>query len=412
MYNKIKKSIIFILLSTAFISCGSQSRVHTGDNIVTNNTVINDSTNNSFEKDEKDYLYNLFLTEYYWSEYTPRPFNSVLYTDPQSMINALTYKPIDKWSFVEVNGNSYGLYEQTTYGFGFYIKPDISGVMRVAYIDMNSPADSRGFYRGDILLEINTQPASQELFNEVVSQKGKVASFHILRNGIDIYLSMSPQYYNYNVAKGNIIKTNGGKSVGYLRFDLFSDDATTEIEPIFDEFYNYGIDTLVVDMRYNGGGYLNTASILLDKLTRDRDGEVQFRSIWNEANSAKNSFSTFETDENSLNLKEIVFLVTNNTASASELVINSLSASTIDIKVSLVGSTTHGKPVGMEGKLYNNNIYYLINFKLENSDGFGDYFNGIPVTCPAIDDITHQMGDSNESMLMEALHYIDTGSCR
>ncbi len=411
MYYKIIKPILFMLLSTAFISCGSQSRVHTGDNIVTDDTVINESTNGSFDRDEKDYLYNLFLTEYYWSEYTPRPFNSAPYTDPQTMIDALTYKPIDRWSFVEMNGNSYGLYEQTNYGFGFYIMADISGVMRIAYIDMNSPADSKGFYRGDILLEINAQPASQELFNDVVSQKGKVASFHILRNGIDIYLSMSPQYYNYSVAKGNIIKTNSGKSVGYLRFDSFTDDATTEIEPIFDEFYNYGIDTLVVDMRYNGGGYLNTASILLDKLTRDRDGKVQFRSIWNVANSAKNSTATFETDSNSLDLKEIVFLVTSDTASASELVINSLSASTIDMKVALVGSTTHGKPVGMEGKVYNNNIYYLINFKLENADGFGDYFNGLPVTCSSIDDITHPMGDTNESMLMEALYYIDTGSC-
>jgi len=411
MYYQTKKLLLLLIITLFFLSCGSQDRVHSGDVVVSESVVINDSFSSAFEQDEKDFLYNLFLTEYYWSEHTPRPFNSVLYTDPQTMIDTLSYTPLDRWSYVSVGANSYGLYEQTTYGYGFYPKFDIYGNFRIALVDINSPADRAGFQRGDIIVSINTEPPSQEVFENAVGQKGKVTTFEIHRDGIDIYLSLSPQYYNYNVAKGSIVTTNLGKSVGYLRFDRFSDDATQEIEPIFDEFYKNEIDTLVIDMRYNGGGYLNTASILLDKLVRDRDGAVQFRSIWNSANSDKNSVNTFETDSNSLDLKEVLFLVTNESASASETVINALSASSLGVSVALIGSTTHGKPVGRIGRIYNDNIYYLINFKVENSDGFSDYFNGLAVTCPTIDDISREMGDTNETMLKQALYYVDNRGC-
>ncbi len=411
MYYKSKKLLLVLILGISLISCGSQDRVHSGDIVVNEAVVINDSFSNTFEQDEKDFLYNLFITEYYWSEYTPRPFNSVLYTDPQTMINALTYKPLDRWSYVSVGANSYGLYEQTTYGYGLYPRFDINGNFRISLIDINSPADAAGFQRGDIIVTINGEVASQEVFEDAVGQKGKVTTFRINRNGIDIYLSLTPQYFNYNVAQGNIIETNLGKSVGYLRFDSFSDDATLEIESIFDKFYQNSIDTLVIDMRYNGGGYLNTASILLDKLVRDKDGSVQFRSLWNSDNSDKNTVNTFETDNNSLDLKEILFLVTNDSASASETVINAMSASSLEVSVALIGATTRGKPVGMIGRIYNDNIYYLINFKVENADGVSDYFNGLTVTCPAIDDISREMGDVNETMLKQALHYVDTGGC-
>jgi DNA polymerase-3 subunit epsilon len=61
--------------------------------------------------------------------------------------------------------------------------------------------------------------------------------------------------------------------------------------------------------------------------------------------------------------------------------------------------------------LSDDNVYYLINFTLANGDGFYNYFNGLPVNCPITDDFKHDLGDVNESMLKEALYYIDNGSC-
>ena len=166
-------------------------------------------------------------------------------------------------------------------------------------------------------------------------------------------------------------------------------------------------------MRYNSGGSLITASILLDKLMRDMDNEVQFKIEWNSQNQNRNLTYSFETDRNSIDLDKIVFLTTRETASASELVINALRPYLED-NVAIIGDRTYGKPVGMEGKSYGRYIFYLINFVVKNSDGFYDYFDGLNVTkgCYVKDnDFLHQLGDIEEKLLKKALLYIDRGNC-
>jgi carboxyl-terminal processing protease len=199
--------------------------------------------------------------------------------------------------------------------------------------------------------------------------------------------------------------------VGYLRFDSFTDTATEELEEAFDYLSTQSLDTLVIDMRYNGGGYLNTASILLDKLVRNHDGLTQFRLTWNETYSSYNESAAFETDTNSIDLKSVYILTTQATASASEMVINSLRANALDVDVVTIGETTHGKPVGMSGKIYDGFVYFLVNFVTENADGVSNYFDGFAPTCTANDDITHEQGDPNEEMIQKALAHIDSGSC-
>jgi C-terminal processing protease CtpA/Prc len=109
-----------------------------------------------------------------------------------------------------------------------------------------------------------------------------------------------------------------------MRFDSFTATATIEIDRAFDFFKEQNIEKLIIDLRYNGGGSVTTTSILLDKLMRDRDEEIQFTMAWNDKNQHKNEVARFETDENSIELKEIIFLTTAMTASASEIVINTL----------------------------------------------------------------------------------------
>ena len=116
-------------------------------------------------------------------------------------------------------------------------------------------------------------------------------------------------------------------------------------------------------------------------------------------------------EANDLNMKRVIFLVTRSSASASELVISALKPYLGETKVVTIGDATHGKPVGMSGRSYGSNYYFLINFLVRNNAGETTSFNGIPATCTAEDDITHIMGDIEETMLKTALHYIDTGSC-
>jgi hypothetical protein len=104
----------------------------------------------------------------------------------------------------------------------------------------------------------------------------------------------------------------------------------------------------------------------------------------------------------------VVFITTNDSASASEFIINSLRPY---LNVVTVGSATFGKPVGEDGFNVCSDVLYPITFKIENASGYGDYFAGLPATCAAADDRGHALGDPNEASLATALDYISTGSC-
>jgi len=111
---------------------------------------------------------------------------------------------------------------------------------------------------------------------------------------------------------------------------------------------------------------------------------------------------------NALNLRRIYFLVTEGTASASELLINNL---TPHVDVKLIGEhRTYGKPVGF----FNWNILgvdlYAVSFQTFNSVGYGNYFSGMEVDKLIYDDLTKDFGDVEEDMIAEALYYVRNGS--
>jgi len=168
-------------------------------------------------------------------------------------------------------------------------------------------------------------------------------------------------------------------------------------------------------MRYNGGGSVATASALLDNIINAYPSQRQMYLDWN-ANYQKNNESyTFEDaefqDGNELNMKRVFFLTTKDSASASEAVVNALVPYLGAENIITVGDVTHGKPVGMQGKVYLQNYYFLINFFVRNNAGETTAFEGISTTCTAEDDLTHFMGDANETMLKTALYYIENSSC-
>ena len=188
-----------------------------------------------------------------------------------------------------------------------------------------------------------------------------------------------------------------------------------ELERIFTDFHDDNIDELVIDLRYNGGGSVATASALLDNVTNDYASQRQMYLDWNANYQQHNSSYTFEDidmqDGNELNMKRVFFLTTKGSASASEAVINALVPYLGEDNIITIGNFTHGKPVGMNGRVYGTNYYFLINFFVKNDADERTSFEGIPPTCLADDDITHIMGDENETMLKTALHYIETGLC-
>ena len=109
-----------------------------------------------------------------------------------------------------------------------------------------------------------------------------------------------------------------------------------------------------------------------------------------------------------LNPNHILFIVSQSTASASELLINNLKPY---MTVKLIGpSSTDGKPVGFFPIPVGDWYVFPISFRSVNSNDVGNYFNGLSVDKQVADGLDKNWGDVTESLLAEAIKYITTGT--
>ena len=111
---------------------------------------------------------------------------------------------------------------------------------------------------------------------------------------------------------------------------------------------------------------------------------------------------------NSINLSRLVVIATDRTASASEMITNGMDP---HVEVTIVGADTFGKPGGQVGFEFCEQILRPTAFQLVNADDFGDYFGGLPVDCPAVDDLNIPIGNPTDPNVVTALGYLDTGAC-
>ncbi len=386
----------FAVTLTLFLnSCGSNSH--------------SEIETQTFSLEEKQFLHNLFLTEYLWYDQVASNIDYTLYTQPQSMINDLRIAPPDTWSFTITQQEYEDQANQKTAGFGYGYTRDFF----IKFVRINAPAYQK-LFRGDQILEINGQAATTIRLSQASQNLNVSSTFTLLRDGNDINITITPREYTFNVSAGKIILQND-KKVGYLRFDAFTESSVAELETVFSTFHHEQIDELVIDLRYNGGGSLTTTSALLDNISNAYPDQRQIYLDWNINHQNRNSAYTFEDTEmqdgNELTMQRVFFLVTKGSASASEALISALVPYLGAANIITVGDDTHGKPVGMRGKTYGLNYYFLINFFVRNNAGETTSLDGIPVTCSAEDDLTHFMGDPNEAMLKTALYYIENSSC-
>ena len=401
------KFFLALLLSVSLLlnSCGSGG----GGSIASTIDSVIDQRGETFTLAEKEFLHNLFLTEYLWFEDVPSNIDYAKYSDPQSMINALRVDPPDLWSFTMTQQEYEDYINQKTAGFGFGYRSDFF----IYLVRINAPAYQL-LYRGDEILEINGKAVTSLLIKEASDNLNTPTTFTLLRDGSEMDVTVTPREYTFSVSLGEII-TQGTQKIGYLRYDSFTETSVAEFENIFTRFYTEKIDELVIDMRYNGGGSVATASALLDNITNAYASQRQMFLDWNFNYQKNNSSYTFEDaelqDGNELTMPRVFFLTTKGSASASEAVINALVPYLGKDNVVTIGDVTHGKPVGMSGRTYGINYYFLINFFVRNNVAETTSFDGIPVTCAAEDDLTHLMGDADETMLKTALNYIETGVC-
>ncbi|MFC4308174.1 S41 family peptidase [Steroidobacter flavus] len=225
-----------------------------------------------------------------------------------------------------------------------------------------------------------------------------------------------------------------GVPVGYLLFNDHIATAESQLVNAFTSFRTAGVQDLILDLRYNGGGYLDMAAevgyMIAGSLTA---GQTFERSAFNDKypntnpveggaltptpfHSTGQGFSVPRgTPLPTLNLNRVYVITSQNTCSASEAIINSLRG--IDVEVYQIGSTTCGKPYGFYPKNNCGTTYFSIQFEGRNAKGFATYPDGFtPANSPDIasvdlpgcsvaDDFTHALGDTNEARLQAALSF-------
>jgi C-terminal processing protease CtpA/Prc len=202
----------------------------------------------------------------------------------------------------------------------------------------------------------------------------------------------------------------GGRRVGYLMFSNFVQPSIAALNEAFAALKTAGVNELVLDVRYNGGGLVDVAVHLASLIGGSRtSGLPMLNYVHNDKiGSVYNKVTRFTNPENALNLERVFVITTHGSASASELVPNSLRPY---MPVIFIGDTTYGKPVGQYGFRFCDKILWAVAFSIKNANLEGDYFDGIAPDCPAADDATHQLGDPEEASLAEAFTYIRTGGC-
>ncbi len=400
---------------------------HKNDEPVPNDSVSAETRSiNNFILDNMKYYY-------LWADFIPGNLNPNTEPDPRAFFNKMLYTTDDKWSYItdDYQGliNSFQGVNQT-FGYQFKLFREQSGdniFGIIEYVLPGSPADSAGIKRGDIFISVNNTLLNTtnykdllfgvthytlgfaDLVDNSITPNGKSSELNA------VTFQEDPIFYThvYNV---------GGEKIGYLVYNQFISNYDDELKSVFLDFKSQGINDLVLDFRYDPGGSVNTAEIMASMIAPREvvsQQKVFAKYIWNstlndyivkkEGSDSRNLILKFFTDElpENLNLKRVYVIITGNTASASELVINALKPY---MTVYTIGSNSVGKYTASitlhdQTKSYNWAIQPIV-VKLANANDVSDYKNGFTPDFAADDDYFSELGSLNENMLATAISQI------
>jgi C-terminal processing protease CtpA/Prc len=369
------------------------------------------------------------------------------FSNPSSLFESLIYQreTVDKYSVLV---DDYIAFEQLLEGcavrsgfeIDFYQVPgsstDLYGVVRLVLPGSN--ADNAGLQRGQLFYGVNGQQLTVTNFNSLFSPDSyeiNLASYNdngtpettddtITQESGTILLTKAPLCEN-PIFKTAILDVEGEK-VGYLMYNGFVADFNSQLNTVFGDFKANNVQHLVLDLRYNPGGSVTTSILLSSLVTGQLTGEVHSTEQWNSEiqefffnqnpENLINRFpNTFDgAPLNSLFLDKVYVLTTNDSASASELIINALNP---HIDVVQIGTTTRGKYQGsitlydsddFQREGANPNHTYAMQplvVKYANAVGFTDFDNGLVPDIVLSENPQNYgvLGDENEPLLARAL---------
>lgn len=417
--KKITQPILLLLLSGVGLVTSCKKDVDSIGNTATDSSAI--SANSAVNDTAWLYAQEIYL----WYNYLPSSFNPQSYTDPNAVMEAIrAYStesgfsgPVDKWSFAVKQSEWDDISAGISGDFGLGIFFNTTTDLRVSYVEPASPAAQAGITRSWRIITINgnetinTEDATIDRISTAVYSSAS-ASFVFRRpDNTDTSITLSAATYTSQPFLLDTVYNVGSKKVGYAVYNSFLGDINTvksQFSTIFNEFGSEGVTDLIIDLRYNSGGYVELQNDLANYLVPTAgNGNIMLTEEFNDKYSRYYDTTINYVKKGSLNLSRIFFITATNTASASELLINSLKPY-MDVK--LVGRTTYGKPVGYFGIPDGDWYIFPISFRSVNKNGEGNYFDGMTPDAVVNDGLEYNWGNTEESCLASALSYINTGA--
>jgi C-terminal processing protease CtpA/Prc len=416
--------------------------------------------NNGLDKPINDFVWKGMNSWYNWQTDVPNlantkdddkdAYNTYLngFAEPEDFFYSLLFQKgtTDRFSwivddFVALNNSFQGI----TKSFGLRLMAvqinTVPGdiIFNVRYVAPNSPADIAGIKRGDIINALDGVIMNAGNYSSVVSKlSNETVTFSIVtENGTlianktitAVVISEDPVYFK------TVFNDIKGKKVGYLVYNSFRSSYNDELNTAFAYFKSEGIQELVLDLRLNGGGSVETTAYLASMINASAGTEIFAKLTFNAKHTNQNSSYTFQnklnvydvsgtkTGEENINrltgLNKLYVLTSSSTASASEMIINGLKPF---MSVKVVGTTTYGKNVGSitlydspssdytkESSANSAHLYAMqpIVFQIYNKLDQSDYTLGFPPNIEVFEkDYWYAIlpfGDENEVVLKAAL---------
>ncbi len=399
---------------------------------VVDNTTVTKITN----ADINTWIHENMSAYYLWPDKMPALAKTNISSNPMDYFYSILYdyKITDRFSWID--SSSANLINQlnginTVLGIrvsAFYTDDTKANVaLVIAYVLKGSPAEKSGLKRGDIILSVDDKTVTS-------SNYGSVLQNQTLKLGLGAYdnkvfsstgktVTVTKVELQTNPILQDTVINWAGKKVGYFAYLQFLSSFDDSLRAVFGRFKDKGVNELVIDLRYNGGGYVSSSDLLTNLMVKDlasRVDKVMNKRQYNDAYTkevikqygASALVTNFKMESNNIgSLNRVFFLTSTGTASASELIINNLKPF---MNVILIGEHTYGKNVGSftitdNAKRWNYGLQ-PITFKILNALDQSDYgsVNGFLPDYALADDVLPYklLGDPNETYLNKALNII------
>jgi carboxyl-terminal processing protease len=422
MKYKLRPFIVLFILFAWTNSC-KKPRNNPTPPPPTDSTTVSSKAKDSALLDSRDF--------YLWYNQIPSTFNAQSYKDPNDVMVAIRAysnepgfgSPVDKWSFgvlkTDWNQLSGGIgfadNVASSGDFGFSVFFRIDGDLRVKLVERQSPAGLAGIQRGWRVTKINgntniTVANADFIVNNVFYTTTSTFTF-VKPDGTSVDITLNAATYPQQTVYLDSVYTIGVKKIGYMVMNSFLGDTAqinSDLQNVMGNFAAKNVSDIVIDLRYNGGGYVSLQQKLADYLApNSANGGLMMKETFNDKHQDYNTTLYFS-KAGALNPNHVFFIVSQSTASASELLINNLKPY---MTVKLIGpGNTDGKPVGFFPLSAGDWYVFPVSFRSTNSANSGSYFNGFTPDAIVADGLDKNWGDTSESCLAKAIKYITTGS--